>query len=165
MTHYRLQVGDDEYSLLVNLKRLYELQLKKNVSNDGLFEDMASILRDIKDLDNEACESSLKLLAVPFFLGILFVILSILFQVVAFLLLNMYLHVAWCLESINGENPSEPSVTSLLSKRTTLFEQLEYFADILSKVQKKGRSDSVLSYRVSLFWMKQFNEVVQCFSL
>lgn len=114
-------VGDDEYSLLVNLKRLYELQLKKSVSNDGLFEDMASILRDMKDLDNE---------------------------VVAFLLLNMYLHVAWCLESINGENPSEPSVTSLLSKRTTLFEQLEYFADVMSKIQKKGRSESVLSYRI-----------------
>ncbi|ONK61536.1 uncharacterized protein A4U43_C08F30980 [Asparagus officinalis] len=114
-------VGDDEYSLLVNLKRLYELQLKKSVSNDGLFEDMASILKDMKDLDSE---------------------------VVAFLLLNMYLHVAWCLESVSGENPSESSVTSLLSKRVTLFEQLEYFADTLSKIQKKGRSESVLSYRV-----------------
>lgn len=56
MTHYRLQAGEDEYSLLVNLKRLYELQLKKSVSNDGLFEDMASILRDMKDLNNEACD-------------------------------------------------------------------------------------------------------------
>lgn len=58
MTLYNFQVGDDEYSLLINLKRLYELQLKKFVSSDGLFEDMATILRDIKDLDNEACDRS-----------------------------------------------------------------------------------------------------------
>lgn len=161
MIHCGLQVGDDEYSLLVNLKRLYELQLKKNVSNDSLFEDMASILRDIRDLDSEACAgSSFTLLARSF--GILIVIISVPFQVVAFLLLNMYLHVAWFLESINGENPSEPSVTSLLSKRNTLFEQLEYFADAMSKVQKKGRSESMLSYRVSLSMTKHFCIVVQC---
>lgn len=46
-------MGDDEYSLLVNLKRLYELQLTKSVSNDDLYEDMAKILRDFKDLEDE----------------------------------------------------------------------------------------------------------------
>ncbi|URE14703.1 STAG domain [Musa troglodytarum] len=50
-----VEMGGDEYSLLVNLKRLYELQLTKFVSIDGLYEDMASILRDLSDIDNEVC--------------------------------------------------------------------------------------------------------------
>ncbi|KAJ6827296.1 sister-chromatid cohesion protein 3 [Iris pallida] len=116
-----VKVSGDEYALLINLKRLYELQLKKFASKDGLFEDMATLLRDYKDLDNE---------------------------VVGFLLLNMYLHVAWCLQAIDGENPSEESVTALLHKRNTLFEQLEYFTDTLCEVQKEGRSGSVLACRV-----------------
>lgn len=51
-------MGGDEYSLLVNLKRLYELQLTKFVSINGLYEDMASILRDLSDIDNEVCQLS-----------------------------------------------------------------------------------------------------------
>ncbi|XP_073008392.1 sister-chromatid cohesion protein 3 isoform X1 [Typha latifolia] len=113
--------GDDEYSLLVNLKRLYELQLTKPVSTDGVYEDMANILRDLKDLDNE---------------------------VKSFLLLNMYLHVAWCLHSVDSETPSEASISTLLSKRSLLFEQLYYLLETLSKVQNDGRSRSVLSCRV-----------------
>ncbi|KAK1318564.1 hypothetical protein QJS10_CPB04g00755 [Acorus calamus] len=46
-------VGDDEYSLLINLKRLYEVQLTKNVPIDGLFEDMDGILRDLQDTNDE----------------------------------------------------------------------------------------------------------------
>ncbi|XP_010914380.1 sister-chromatid cohesion protein 3 isoform X2 [Elaeis guineensis] len=115
--------GDDEYSLLVNLKRLYELQLTKFVSSDGLYEDMANILRDLNDMDNE---------------------------VKSFLLLNMYLHVAWCLQSLDGENPPEASVSALLLKRNTLFEQLEYFTETLPEVQKEGRSWGVLSSRVCI---------------
>ena len=40
-----MQDGGDEYSLLVNLKRLYELQLKKSVPIDSLYEDIVSVLR------------------------------------------------------------------------------------------------------------------------
>jgi len=40
-----VQDGGDEYSLLVNLKRLYELQLKKSVPIDSLYEDIVSVLR------------------------------------------------------------------------------------------------------------------------
>ncbi|KAH7654259.1 cohesin complex subunit SA-1/2 protein [Dioscorea alata] len=116
-------VGDDEYSLLVNLKRLYELQLTKSVSNDDLYEDMAKILRDFKDLEDE---------------------------VKSFLLLNMYLHVAWCLQSIDGENPSETSLTALMSKRTMLLEQLHYFINTIPEVQKEGRGRNVLSSRVCI---------------
>lgn len=50
---FRLQVGDDEYSLLVNLKRLYELQLAICVSNERLYEDLAAILRNLKNTDDE----------------------------------------------------------------------------------------------------------------
>lgn len=45
-----------------------------------------------------------------------------------FLVLNMFLHVNWCLYSVvSSESVNEASVSSLLSKRTTLFKQLEYF--------------------------------------
>nr|CAD1829659.1 unnamed protein product [Ananas comosus var. bracteatus] len=115
--------GDDEYSLLVNLKRLYELQLIKSVPGDGLFEDMLNILRDLKDLDNE---------------------------VKSFLFLNMYLHVAWCLQSIDSENPAETSIRELSSKQSVLFEQLYHFLDTLPKVSSEGRNRSVLSYRVCI---------------
>lgn len=53
MVRLALQAGDDEYSLLVNLKRLYELQLSKPVKNDSLFEDMYRILSHLRDMDNE----------------------------------------------------------------------------------------------------------------
>lgn len=74
---------------------------------------------------------------------------SSLFQVVGFLLLNMYLHVAWCLHSIDNENPSEASVSSLLSKRNTLFEQLDHYLHTLLEKQE-GKNRSLLTSRVSL---------------
>ena len=64
----------------------------------------------------------------------------------AFLLLNMYLHVAWCLHSIDGENPHDASVSAFLSKRNILFHHLERFLNTLSDVQQKGRK--VLASRV-----------------
>lgn len=47
------QAGDDEYSLLVNLRRCYNFQLAKSISNENLFEDLVGILRDFKNLDDE----------------------------------------------------------------------------------------------------------------
>ncbi|KAG8067397.1 hypothetical protein GUJ93_ZPchr0005g15585 [Zizania palustris] len=116
-----VETGDDEYSLLVNLKRFYELQLSKPVTNDGLFEDMYRILSHLRDMDNE---------------------------VKSFLLLNMYLQLAWCLHAIDGENPSEASIDELLSKQSSLFEQLYYFLVVLPTYQKEGRSTTILSCRV-----------------
>ncbi|KAK3120632.1 hypothetical protein QOZ80_9AG0691210 [Eleusine coracana subsp. coracana] len=118
-----VEAGDDEYSLLVNLKRLYELQLSKPVNNDGLFEDMYRILSQLKDMDNE---------------------------VKSFLLLNMYLQVAWCLHAIDGENPSQESIDELSSKQTSLFHQLYYYLVVLPTYQKEGRSTTVLSCRVCI---------------
>lgn len=43
-----LQDGDDEYSLLVNLKRLYELQLSRAVTVGSLYEDFVRILRSLR---------------------------------------------------------------------------------------------------------------------
>lgn len=115
------EVGDDEYSLLVNLKRLYELQLAFCVSNESLYEDLAGILRNLKNTDDE---------------------------VVGFLLLNMHLHVSWCLHSIDKENPSEASLSSLLSKRTTLFKQLEHFMHYILEGRGDGKNRSLLASRV-----------------
>lgn len=93
--------GDDEYSLVVNLKRLYELQLSRAVTIGSLYEDFVRILGSFRDSNAE---------------------------VASFLLLNMYLHVAWSLHSIvSSETVSRDSVTSLLHARNVLFEQLEYF--------------------------------------
>ncbi|CAA7398500.1 unnamed protein product [Spirodela intermedia] len=106
-------MGADEYSLLVNLKRLYEVQLTKYVASDGLFEDLTNTLSGLSDTGDE---------------------------VMAFLLLNMYLQVAWCLDSIDGENPNDASVLAVLSKRNTLFQHLERFLNSLSDVKGKGRN-------------------------
>ncbi|KAJ3681089.1 hypothetical protein LUZ60_015578 [Juncus effusus] len=118
-----VEAGDDEYSLLVNLKRLYELQLTKPVSSDGLFDDMTRILNNLPEMENE---------------------------VKSFLLLNMFLEVVWSLQSLDGENPNEESIDSLLSKRDTLFSQLYSFTEALVGDQTEVRSASVLSCRVCI---------------
>ena len=73
-------------------------------------------------------------------------------QVVSFLLLNMYLHLAWCLHSIvNSETVSEASLSSLLAKRNTFFEQLEYFLNTLTEVEEVDKRGNQLACRVSNF--------------
>jgi cohesin complex subunit SA-1/2 len=62
----------------------------------------------------------------------------------------MYLQVAWCLHAIDGENPSETSIDELLSKQSSLFDQLYYYLVVLPTYQKEGRSTTVLSCRVRL---------------
>ncbi|KAG4120112.1 hypothetical protein ERO13_D11G123600v2 [Gossypium hirsutum] len=114
--------GEDEYSLLVNLKRLYELQLSRPISIDELYGDSITILHSFRNLDDE---------------------------VVSFLLLNMYLDVAWSLHSIiNSETVSEGSLSSLLSKRDTLLEELEYFLNAPPEVGEGSKSGNQLACRV-----------------
>lgn len=48
-----LQDGDDEYSLLVNLKRLYELQLSRQISIESLHKDLAETLKNFRSIDDE----------------------------------------------------------------------------------------------------------------
>ncbi|KAG0449493.1 hypothetical protein HPP92_027340 [Vanilla planifolia] len=124
-----VMVGGDEFSLLVNLKRLYELQLKKNVSNEDLYDDLTSILRDVKGLDDE---------------------------VVAFVLFNMYLQIAWSLQSIDSEKPSEVSLAVILSRRTALFEQLDHIMDSVV-INHMERRRTVLPFRVSIVLAELWN--------
>lgn len=49
----RPQDGDDDYSLLVNLKRLYELQLSRSVPIESLFGDLTVILQNLRNTDDE----------------------------------------------------------------------------------------------------------------
>ncbi|KAK6141303.1 hypothetical protein DH2020_024939 [Rehmannia glutinosa] len=114
--------GGDEYSLLVNLKRLYELQLSHKVPLESLYQDIVHILRNFRNIDDE---------------------------VVAFLLLNMFLHVSWCLQSVlSSETVSEASLSSLSGKRDALLEQLEYFLHNPSKFHGDGGCKNQLAYRV-----------------
>ncbi|KAI6674695.1 hypothetical protein NL676_002601 [Syzygium grande] len=114
--------GDDEYSLLVNLKRLYELQLSRAVSVGSLYEDFVRILSSLRSGNAE---------------------------VVSLLLLNMYLHMAWSLHSIvSSETVSRDSVTSLLHMRNVLFEQLEYFLNTPSADGEVGKLGNQLACRV-----------------
>lgn len=104
--------GNDEYSLLVNLKRLYELQLSKPVLVESMFDEIALTLHNFRNLDEE---------------------------VICFLLLNMHMYLAWYLHSIiNCEAISEASLSSLISKRDTLFEELSYFLNGIEESKKYG---------------------------
>ncbi|KAG2563877.1 hypothetical protein PVAP13_8KG371000 [Panicum virgatum] len=130
----KLKNLEDELVLKVKtaikeVERLYELQLSKPVKNDSLFEDMYRILSHLRDMDNE---------------------------VKSFLLLNMYLQVAWCLHVIDGENPSETSIDELLSKQSSLFDQLYYYLVVLPTYQKEGRSTTVLSCRVCIITVEMW---------
>lgn len=67
---FSVQDGNDEYSLLVNLKRLYELQLSKPVLVESMYDEIALTLHNFRNLDeevlNELClELLLSLLFVP----------------------------------------------------------------------------------------------------
>jgi cohesin complex subunit SA-1/2 len=109
---FSVQDGNDEYSLLVNLKRLYELQLSKPVLVESMFDEIALTLHNFRNLDEE---------------------------VICFLLLNMHMYLAWYLHSIiNCEAISEASLSSLISKRDTLFEELSYFLNGIEESKKYG---------------------------
>ncbi|XP_050237428.1 sister-chromatid cohesion protein 3 [Mercurialis annua] len=114
----------DEYSLLVNLKRLYELQLSKAVPIESFFEDIIRALHSFRNVDD---------------------------GVVSFLLLNIYLHVAWSLQSIvTSETISEAQLSSLLSKRDILLEELEYFLGIPFEGAKVNKFSNHLACRVCI---------------
>ncbi|KAJ0258076.1 Sister-chromatid cohesion protein 3 [Hirschfeldia incana] len=104
--------GNDEYSLLVNLKRLYELQLLKPVLGESMYDELAMTLHDFRNLDEE---------------------------VICFLLLNMHMYVVWSLHSVvNCETVSEASLSSLVSKRDMLFAELYYFLNGVEESRKYG---------------------------
>lgn len=58
----------------------------------------------------------------------------------------MYFHLLWCLQSIiDGKNVSAASITSLLSKRDTLLQELVYFVVNLATDNNGGKSGSELA--------------------
>lgn len=67
-----LQDGGDEYSLLVNLKRLYELQLSRSVPINNLYEDIVMVLRGFRNMEDEVCKWLLTA-GIMFFLAFLIV--------------------------------------------------------------------------------------------
>ncbi|MCL7029177.1 hypothetical protein MKW94_002911, partial [Papaver nudicaule] len=52
-TMKQVEEWDDDYSFLVNLKRLYELHLAKSVPFETLYEDFVRILEGSKIMDDE----------------------------------------------------------------------------------------------------------------
>uniref|UniRef100_A0A164Z0G5 SCD domain-containing protein n=1 Tax=Daucus carota subsp. sativus TaxID=79200 RepID=A0A164Z0G5_DAUCS len=115
--------GDDEYSLLVNLKRLYELQLARAVPIDSVYDEIVNTLENFRNMDDE---------------------------VVSFLLLNMHLHVSWSLHSIvNNKTIPEASVSSLMTKRTALFAQLEHYLPPLTGSQEESKCGHLLACRTN----------------
>lgn len=63
----------------------------------------------------------------------------------------MYLHVAWCLHFIiSSERVPEASLSSLLLKRGTLFEQLQYFLHS-PETQEARKCGNQLASRVNIF--------------
>ncbi|KAG6588517.1 Sister-chromatid cohesion protein 3, partial [Cucurbita argyrosperma subsp. sororia] len=114
-----LEDGDDEYSLLVNLKRLYEFQLSRPIPMESLYGDIMMVLQKFRSMDDE---------------------------VVCFLLLNLYLYLAWSLHSvINSEAVSTESLSSLLNKRNSL---LEHLGQYLNDPTDVGKSGNQLACRV-----------------
>jgi len=61
----------------------------------------------------------------------------------------MYLHLAWSLQSIVNEKAvSGASLASLLSKRDTLLQELEYFLNLAAENKEGGKPGSELACRV-----------------
>jgi len=118
-----VKAGGDEYSLLVNLRRLYELQLSRYVPIDNLYEDIVIVLHDVRNMEDE---------------------------VVGLLLQNLYFDLAWSLKFVlDRESVSDASLKTLLSKRDTLLQELEYFVNLVTDESNGGdKSGSELGGRV-----------------
>lgn len=133
---------------------MYELQLTRRVSNDSIFEVMA---RTPNHLDDEVWNYSyskqkfISHICIFYSTTTNFLVSSLskknlVSQVMAFLLLNMYLHVVWSLYTIDKENPNEASMHSLLSKRNSLFERLDFLLNFLPEIE--GKTRQMLASRV-----------------
>ncbi|KAH8935631.1 hypothetical protein BDL97_17G039000 [Sphagnum fallax] len=118
-----MRVGDaeDDYSLTVNLRRLYQLQLAVNVADSTLFTDLKELLDDFTNLDDE---------------------------VIRLVFLNMFLCMAWSLSVINPENVDEGSCTDLVSKRAAFMEHLQVCIDSLLDSWEQGNARSILTCTV-----------------
>ena len=71
-------------------------------------------------------------------------------QVIRLVLLNMFLHLAWALRSIDLENPDDASVKELLAKRTTFMEHLQVVMDSLLDSWGQGTVRNMLTCTVRI---------------
>jgi hypothetical protein len=65
-------------------------------------------------------------------------------QVIQLALLNMFLHVVWCLKSLGFDDPDEAGISSLKSKRDILMKQLNAFAESILSSYRQGNTRSRL---------------------
>lgn len=71
-------------------------------------------------------------------------------QVIRLVLLNMFLHLAWALRSIDLENPDDASIKELLAKRTTFMEHLQVVMDSLLDSWGQGTFRNMLTCTVRI---------------
>ncbi|XP_024538812.1 sister-chromatid cohesion protein 3 isoform X2 [Selaginella moellendorffii] len=109
---------EDDYSLTVNLRRLQHLQLAMPINNEELYKDLLTLLEDFSDLEDEAVQLDLT---------------------------NIFLYVIWYLKSIDHDNPDENQLTSLITKRSTLYKHLETQMDNVISSFSDGQTKSLLS--------------------
>ena len=69
-------------------------------------------------------------------------------QVIQLALLNMFLHVIWCLKSLGFDDPDKAGISSLKSKRDILVKQLDAFAESTLSSYKHGNTRSRLGCTV-----------------
>ncbi|KAG0566423.1 hypothetical protein KC19_7G062600 [Ceratodon purpureus] len=110
--------SEDDYSLTVNLRRLYQLQLAVNISDNHLFTDLQGILNDYSNLEDE---------------------------VIRLVLSNMFLHLAWGLKSIDLDNPDDNLVKEVLTKRDKLMEQLQSILNSLLDSWQQDDARNILT--------------------
>ncbi|KAL2636383.1 hypothetical protein R1flu_007862 [Riccia fluitans] len=114
---------EDDYSLTVNLRRMYQMQLTIQVTNESLFADMFGLLDDFSNLEDE---------------------------VVRLIFLNMYLHITWSLSAVDPHNPDESAVASLIASRSRLTEHLNAFMESALDSWEQGIPRNALTCTICL---------------
>ncbi|CAM6081880.1 unnamed protein product [Calypogeia fissa] len=109
---------DDDYSLTVNLRRMYHLQSAVNVFNEGLFGEMLNLLEEFSNLDDE---------------------------VGRLIFLNLFLHIAWSLKAIDPEDPDDSALASLLATRARFIQQLYMAMDSVLDNFEQGYTQNTLN--------------------
>lgn len=171
------QESEDTYSLTVNLRRLYQFQLAINISDNYVFTELQGILKNLSNLEDEVmiiclCFVMIILEDVKFkdfapnnrweSIGVWWTYFSLCWfvsQVIRLVLLNMFLHLAWALKSVDLDDPDSNLVKEVLTKRASVMEQLE---SILYSLLNSWQQDNarnlltctvcLLNYLVATMW-------------
>jgi len=71
-------------------------------------------------------------------------------QVIRLVLLNMFVHLAWALKSIDLDKPDDNSIKEVLRKRTIVTEQLQNILDTLLHSWQEDDARNILTCTVCL---------------